>query len=251
MNKIIITIGMLVWLQFITGCASSGKKHETDFVKASQINVQLGAEYLARNKLNLAKDKLEKALEQNPDNALAHSTMALLLENVGQHEDVIEHYEEAMSLDPSNSDIKNNYGTYLCNQSRFDEAQKLFKMAINDPYYRTHTVALVNAGQCAMNNSRYDLAERYLRKALRKNPKLAKALYSMALLGIKSKKYLMTRAYIQRYHDVARHSAESLWVQIRAEKALGDTVHMSKLIQTLNIKFPDSNEAGLAMGLVR
>ena len=253
MKKIIICICFFMGMQLITACSSTGGKGDgaPDLIKAAAINVQLGARYLVQNKINLAKIKLEKALEQDSDNALAHSTMALLLENVGQHENIIEHYEEAVSLAPENSDIKNNFGTYLCNQSRFEEAQALFKEALNDPYYKTPVVALINAGKCAMSNSKYKMAESYLRKALRKDPKSVTALYSMAVLGLKSKRYLMTRAYIQRYHAIKKHTAKSLWLQIAAEQALGDKTVMHELIQIMNKKFPDSDEAGLAIGLMR
>ncbi|MCK4709594.1 MAG: type IV pilus biogenesis/stability protein PilW [Gammaproteobacteria bacterium] len=245
-------ISVFLSLLFITGCATgSDKKNGTNLKKAAEFNVQLGSGYLSQGRLNLAKDKLTKALDQDSDNALAHSTMALLLEKVGQLEDIEEHYEEAMDLAPDNSDINNNYGTFLCNQSRFVDAQKQFKKAINDPYYKTPIVALVNAGKCEMKNKDYKSAEKYLRKALRLNSRSVSALYFMGELGILSKKYLMARAYMQRYHSVARQSAKSLWIQIQAEKALGDKVVMKKLIERMNKKFPDSDEASIAIGLIR
>lgn len=242
---------MLLGIQILSGCSGLNGKNGPDLKKAAGINVQLGARYLIQNKMGLAKTKLEKALEQDPDNALAHSTMALLLESVGQHDEIVSHYEEAVSLDPANSDIKNNFGTYLCNQSRYDEAQSLFKQAIDDPYYKTPVVALINAGKCAMTNNKYKIAEKLLRKSLRKHPKSSKALLTMATLGLKSKRYLMTRAYIQRFHSLSKQSAQSLWIQITAEHALGDKRVTNELITIINKKFPDSDEAGLAMGLVR
>lgn len=251
MKIIIITTLMFLGMQIITGCSSFQGKDGPNYKKAADINVRLGASYLLQKRIGLARVKLEKALEQDPDNALAHSTIALLLENVGQHEDVISHYEEAISLAPDNSDIKNNFGTYLCNQSRYDEAQALFQKAIDDPYYKTPIVALINAGKCALTSSKYKVAESYLRQALRKDPKSITALYSMAVLGIKSKRYLMTRAYVQRYHSIVKPSAKSLWLQISAEKSLGDKQVANKLISKLNKEFPDSDEAGLAMRLVR
>lgn len=249
--KIIITTLIFFGMQIITGCSSLQGKDEPNHKKAAELNVQLGASYLLQKKVGLAKTKLEKALDQDPENALAHSTMALLLENVGQHDDIVSHYEEAISLAPANSDIKNNFGTYLCNQSRYDEAQVLFQKAIDDPYYRTPIVALINAGKCALTSSKYKMAESYLRKALRKDPKSITALYSMAVLGIKTKRFLMSRAYIQRYHSIVKYSAKSLWLQITAEKSLGDKRVTDKLINTLTTKFPDSDEAGLANRLLR
>lgn len=249
-NIIIISIAFFVLI--LSGCSSLGNNKDDHSMKnAAQYNVQLGSGYLSQGNYNLARLKLTKALEQDPDNALAHSTMALLLEKVGQHEDIIEHYEDAMNLAPDNSDINNNFGTYLCNQSRFDEAQIQFQKAISDPYYQTPIVALINAGKCAMDNSKFELAESYLRKALRTDSKSATALYYMAVLGLKSKKYLMTRAYIQRYHSISRYSPESLWLQIQAEQALGDKTVVKELIRKLIKAFPDSDEAGKVMGLLR
>lgn len=247
--KKIITIMIAV---FLIGCSSNGKKDDgPNLKKAAEINIQLGAAYLSQNKLQLAKDKLTKALDQDSDNALAHSTMALLLEKVGQLEEVDAHYEEAIELAPTNSDINNNYGTFLCNQSRYAEAKIQFSKALNDPYYKTPIVALINAGKCELKNNQYKMAESYLRKALRINPKSASALYFMGELGIQTKRFLMSRAYMQRYHAIANNSPKSLWVQIQAEKALGDREAVDKLKQIMNKKFPDSDEAGMMMGLFK
>jgi type IV pilus assembly protein PilF len=66
----------------------------------------------------------------------------------------------------------------------------------------------------------------------------------MADIGIKTERYLMARAYIQRYHAVQAPSAESLWIQIQAEKALGATDQYLKYARQLINDFPDSDEAG-------
>jgi len=55
---------------------------------------------------------------------------------------------------------------------------------------------------------------------------------------------LMARAYIERYHALVSASAESLWIQIQAEKALGAQEHYLKYARQLIEDFPDSDEAG-------
>jgi len=66
----------------------------------------------------------------------------------------------------------------------------------------------------------------------------------MAEVGVKTERYLMARAYIQRYHAVQAPSAASLWIQIQAEKALGAKDHYMKYARKLIKDFPDSDEAG-------
>jgi len=247
-----IIVSSIFFLVFISGCSSSGDtKDSPNYKKAAEINIQLGSRYLGQGKLQLAKAKLVKALQQDPDNALAHSTMALLMEKVGQFEEIDDYYNEAISLDPSNSDIKNNFGTYLCNRARYDEARVQFNKALNDPYYKTPIVAMINAGKCEIKSENYKTAEKLLRKALRINSQSVSALYFMGELGIKSQRYLMTRAYMQRYHSVAQPSAQSLWIQVQAEKALGDKQALKELFEKMNKNFPDSDEAGMMMELYR
>ena len=73
----------------------------------------------------------------------------------------------------------------------------------------------------------------------------------MAEIGVKTKKYLMARAYIQRYHAVAKPTAESLWIQVQSEKALGAEEHYLKYARRLLKDFPDSEQAGMLEEMAR
>ena len=108
-----------------------------------------------------------------------------------------------------------------------------------------------NAGTCLLEKGDYKQAEKMLRKALRQQPNYASALLSMAEIGVITEKYLMARAYIQRYHAIARPSAESLWLQIQSEKALGAQEHYLKYARRLLKDFPDSDEAGMLEEMAR
>ena len=114
-----------------------------------------------------------------------------------------------------------------------------------DPFYETPYLAYANAGTCLLDKGDYKQAEVMLRKALRDQPNYAGALISMAEIGVKTHKYLMARAYIQRYHALAKPSAESLWLQVQAEKALGAEDHYLKYARQLLKEFPDSDQAGM------
>ena len=51
------------------------------------------------------------------------------------------------------------------------------------------------------------------------------------------------RAYLQRYAEVAQHTAESLWLGVRTENQLGDKDQMASYGLKLRAKFPDSEQA--------
>ena len=143
------------------------------------------------------------------------------------------------------TDILNNYGQFLCQESRFDEAEVTFLKAANNPLYATPEIAFSNAGTCAMEQGELDTAETYFRDALKKNPKVAIALLQMAEISYATGNYLSARGYLQRYLEISSHTAKSLWIGIRVENELGDKNALSSYKLLLRNKFPDSKETGL------
>ena len=105
-------------------------------VKASAINVQLGIGYLEQNDLQLASEKLLKALRQDPDSASAHNAYAILQERLKQYDLAEYHYKRAVKLDPKDSLSANNYGAFLCRNGRELESEEYFLQALKNPLYK-------------------------------------------------------------------------------------------------------------------
>lgn len=217
---------------------------EPNLKEAAELNTQLAVGYIQRKQYKPARDKLEKAIEQNPDYLPAYKTLAYLYALLGQTEKAKEKYKEALDLKPDDADLSNSYGAFLCSLGKYDDAQERFEVAYSDPFYESLYLAESNAGSCYVKQGEYKKAEALLRKSLREQPKLPGSLISMAEVGLKTERYLMARAYIQRYHAVKPASAESLWIQAQAEKNLGAKDHYLKYARQLVNDFPDSDEAG-------
>jgi len=262
MNIIKTTIKLVSLILFVL-VASCGGSQSTrpakpqqeesapDLKQAAKLNVQLAIGYLKRNDLETAKDKLEKAIEQDSENTDAYKTLAFLYSQLDMNTEADEQYQKAIDIKSNDPDLHNNYGTFLCKTGKVDDALAEFKLAYTNPFYETTYLAYANAGACLLKQERYVEAETMLRKALHTDPNLASALISMADLAIKTKQYLKARAYIQRYHIKNQPSPESLWIQVRAEKALGDQVHYLEFARMLISKFPESDEASWAQEQAR
>ena len=73
MNTKITTIKklttLLILLLSLTACSSNKSKPTPKKSEAASYNARLGAEYTRKGRLNLANEKLLKALDQNPDSA--------------------------------------------------------------------------------------------------------------------------------------------------------------------------------------
>ncbi len=230
---------LVMTMLLLSACTSTGPR-VADNGKAAQANVELGIAYFREGRMNLAMEKLQKALEQEPNLPVAHSAIAVVYERLGELAAAEEHYRRALSLAPDDAKIQNNYGQFLCQQNRLEEADRHFQRAVSDPLYETPEAAYTNAGICARRIPDDKKAENYFRQALEKNPTYPMALLQMLRLSYDHQEYLRARAYLQRFQQSARHNAESLWYGVRVESALGDKNAVSSYGLALKNNFPDA-----------
>lgn len=253
-----IKLGLLILgiIFALAGCTGKNEqlKNERDersLKQAAITNVQLGVGYIRRGQLKIAKEKLLKAIELDEENVTAYTTMAFLMMELGEMEAAGDYYLEALDVKGKDPELSNSYGTYLCRVGLVDDAMAQFKLAYSDRFYKSAYLAYANAGTCLMQVNQNERAEKFLRQALKVQPELSTALISMAELSVKTKKYMKARAYAQRYHAINRPSAESLWVLVLAERALGAKDHYYKYAREIYSSFPDSKQAGLLGELAR
>ena len=245
---------LMVFALTACGGMSKTRKNEIEDKKqAAHVNVQLASGYMQRGQFEIAKEKLIKAIDIDDEFVPAYTTMAILMNRLGDIDEAENYYQDALDIDSNNPELLNNYGTFLCQHNKLDKAKIQFNKALNNQFYTTPQAAHGNLGYCIMrsDNPDYELAEKHLRKALETSPQMRSSLMAMGELGIKTERYLMARAYMQRYHAITKPSANSLWMQIQAEKALGDKKYLLKLTTQLLDDFPDSPEAGKVKRVVR
>ncbi len=238
-NKISVPLALLALT--LTACVSVNPQ-QSQQEKASAVNVQLGIGYLQQNNLELASEKLNKALQQNPKSAPAHNAYAILQERLLQMDKAEFHYRRATELDPNDSQASNNYGAFLCRNGRELEAERYFLRALDNPLYKTPEFAYTNAAICLLKVDRVDTAKEYLSKALAAKSDFAPALLAMGDILFDEGQHQLAKVYLDRYHRVTRPSARSLWLAIRNELELGGDDRIGELAQQLESDFPDSDE---------
>ena len=75
-----VVVASLVVLA-VSACASE-RKNEKRRDDASNYNTQLGIDYMNQGDIPLAKEKLDRALKENPDNAKVHTARAMLFDRM-------------------------------------------------------------------------------------------------------------------------------------------------------------------------
>lgn len=226
----------------LSACAGNTRNAASGGDEAAEINMRLGLNYMQRGDYEFALEKLEKALQQDPNLPSAHNTIALLYQRLREVEKAEHHFKKAVDLAPEYSEAQNNYGAFLCRQQRYDEAEERFLIAVENPLYQSVAQAYENAGLCAMQDGDIAKAEGYFRRALQFEPTLGKSLLQMAEISYQQQNYLQARGYVQRFHDAATWTARALLVGIKTENKLGDEDAVSSYVLILRSRFPDSDE---------
>ncbi|NNE04609.1 MAG: type IV pilus biogenesis/stability protein PilW [Xanthomonadales bacterium] len=230
----------------LLGCATSSSRPDGPKSAArgvAEVNASLGQEYMSRGQLEIALDKLKKAVTADPTYAPAQTLLAVLYERIDDSEAAERHYRLAVEAAPKNGDVNNNYGVYLCHSRKAGEADPYFQAAVKDPFYRTPEVAYANAGSCWLQVGNLDKAERYLRQSLEYDAEFSDALLSMADISARRGDFLRARAFLQRYESTGSESAQSLLLAFRIESELGNGVTASAYRERLLSKFSNSEQA--------
>jgi type IV pilus assembly protein PilF len=227
----------------LAGCATSQVNSRVSDEDAARFNVQLGMNYMQRGDLEEARNRLERAVQQDASLPSAHAALGILYERVGDSRRAGDHLRRALRLAPEDPSMQNSYGGFLCRQGERLEGIRHFEAAANNAYFRRPEVAYTNAGVCARGIPDEKLAEAYFRRALDADRNFNEALLQLADLSLQTDRSLQARAFIQRYHGVAAPTPYSLMLARNIELAAGDTRSASEYAARLRREFPESPEA--------
>jgi type IV pilus assembly protein PilF len=213
--------------------------------EAAQANTQLAMAYMREGDLQVAKDKLDKALAQYPDTSSTQMAAGFLYDRLGEDKKAEAHFERALKLGKDDPIVLNNFAAFLCRKGDKKRGEAYFLKAAADPLYRTPEVAYANAGRCARADGRPKDAEQYFRRALTYKADQTDSLYEMAELQHEMGNNLQARAFLERYAASAPASAASLWLGYRIERALGDNQQAQRNAERIKKDFATSPEMGL------
>jgi len=239
-------LALAVLVSLAAGCISTTSgpvRYEPDEADAARQYYQLGARYFRAGNYELARDRLERALEFNPRMAIAHSTLALTYEQLEIPRLAAEHYELAVRYEPRNIDVRNTYAVFLCRQGRHDDAREQFERVVNIPENDDPEIALTNAGVCMLQEPDFERAEEYFRRALDEKANYAEALLQLTLLKRRTGDHLSARAFLQRYMAVQPLSPSILMLGVQIEGEIGNDSARRDYENQLFEQFPESPEA--------
>ncbi len=235
---------LLVSILSLSACVTTnGRGSSTvDKVKAHDAHVNLGLTYLQRDNREASRRHFEKALNIDSDSASAHNGMAMLYQLTGELALAEKSFNRALREDSSFTQAKVSYGRFLYQQSRFQEAYKIFDEASQDLSYQQRALTLTYLGQTAAELGDWVKAKSTFEHAVNIDNKLALPMIELGDLYFAEKDYAKAKTYLDRYTDKAGKTSRSLWLGIRIERIFGNKDKEASYALALKNLHPYSKE---------
>lgn len=245
-HDMVIRVCVAALLLTAGGCVTTKSPHlaeENVAADAAADNAELALEYMQEGNLQRAKEKLDKAIQENPANPNVHSVMALFYARINDHKRAEIEFHEAMRLAPNDPGQVLFYAVYLCDQHRVDEGITRMLQVARNPLYRTPEAALNDIGVCLATAHRDDEAESAFKRALAARADYAEAAYQLAAMQLAHGRALEARDLVQKFIGQYNATPELLLVGLRAARTLGDATGAARFTKMLRTEFPNSEQA--------
>lgn len=226
----------------LAACAANVRQGRKD-KDAASYNTQLGVEYMRQGDLARAKDKLDRAVSEDPQSPDAHSARAMLFERMGERSKADAEFHAALRLAPHDPQVINSYAVYLCSSGRTDEGVKNFLEAAHNPLYRTPEAAYANAGVCQRAAKRDDEAAVNFSRALQQRPDYAEAAFQLATLQFEHGQLPAARSQIDGFLGSHEATADLLLLGVRVARAQGDRGAAQGFARRLQRDFAGTDQA--------
>lgn len=210
--------------------------------KAAKAHTDLGMVYLNDGQLNVALDEARKAIDADPSYPLGYNLLGLVQMYLDDNRAAEENLRRALQLAPSDPEINNNYGWFLCQRGREKQSIEYFVEASRNTLYAAPTKPLTNAAICSISAGDDKAGEDFLMKALRADPQNGDAQFLLADLYFRTGRLVDARMRLNEVHRLLAPTAQSVWLGVRIERRLGDReaeLHYSKQLRR---EFPESRE---------
>ncbi|MGH8802690.1 MAG: type IV pilus biogenesis/stability protein PilW [Casimicrobiaceae bacterium] len=254
-----VVAGGITFILALAGCATNKpatpqqppppdntpvKEQQATPKRRAEIHRELAAGYYQRGEMDVALQELAIAVKSDPSNAKIYDIYGLIYGMLGEEAKARENFQHALSLAPNDSDIRANWGAFLCGTGHERESIPEFERVLADPLFKKPEVALINAGKCTAALGDTAKAEEYLRRAMTVSPGNAIAAYNLALLAYRGGRYGEALAWMRPATHEASPPPEVLHLGMCIARKHGDGDAAQSYAAQLQNRYPHSAEAG-------
>ena len=229
----------------LVACALNEPKPQGTNAKKSEIvqrQLDLGIGYMRNGDYQRAKEKLNRALDIEPENGAVHATFGLIFQLEGEDKLAETYFINAIRFDPLSARVRNLYGAFLFAKKRDGEAIDQLLKASENRFYSNRPSVFENLGVAYNRVGDKSSAEAAFTRAVQLNPEQARALLELALLRFDERDYVTSRQYYRRHVAIAPKSPKALLLCTQLAKVFGQRDEEASCAEALEGIYPASSE---------
>jgi type IV pilus assembly protein PilF len=219
------------------------KAQEATPQQRAMIKTELAAGYYERGRMDVALEELNEAQKLDPYYPKTYNIYGLVYAFIGESAKAEENFRRALALAPSDSEIRHNWGAFLCAHGKPAQALPEFDAVVRDPLYKTPEIALINAGKCSLAMGDAARADDYQRRALTVSPNNPVAAYNLAYIKYRQANLREARSYMRMVMQQPNPPPDALYLGMCLERKEGDRGAESSYTAQLRNRYPESAEA--------
>lgn len=243
---------LLAWpvLNGLVGCAANRgaradivtESDEPEARKRARLRLELAAGYFEQGQTTVALDEIKQSLAIDPSFVEAYNLRGLVYMRLNDMPLAEDSLRRALALAPGDGNVLHNYGWLLCQQARYRESMQVFAQALANPTYGARAKTWMTQGLCQIRAGQPAEAEYSLNRAFELDPANPVTGYNLALLLYQRRDLTRAQFYIRRINNSELSNAETLWLGMRIEQALGNRQAVEQLGDQLKKRYPRARE---------
>lgn len=246
LTTLILTLGCLASVGCVTTVDGTKSPLGTDKGKkeAIQAYIDLAYGYVREGQTEQAKEPLLSALKLDASNPDANAALAYVFQMERDPVPAEQYFKKALATSDDNARILNNYGVFLVQQGRLDDAKQQFLKASEDNFYSERSMVFENLGLIASQQNHLKEAEEYFQRALLLNRDRVRSILSLADVYYRQGDYNDAKRYYDAFVTAVdgRQSPASLLLGIRLANATNDKTKVTSYASQLQQLYPNSSE---------
>lgn len=243
-------IAIMTTLITLSGCVTTTESSFTKKAspeKSVENYTNLGLGYLQKGRPDLARQRLQRALEINESSAPANDAMGLVWQAEGEPDLAVEYHQRALRADRRYTPAHHHMGRAYSQLGQFSNAERHLNVAASDRYYDRRVTAYNELAMVYYRQERESQAVETYLEALRLAPFNVEALVNVSTLLFELQQYDESQRYFDRFDRLAerqqtRHNAHSLWLGIKLAAIAQDTPRSIRFGSQLKQEFSGTTE---------
>jgi type IV pilus assembly protein PilF len=168
--------------------------------------------------------------------------MAYYYQQVAEFEAAENSYKTAIELEPNNADSYNNYGAFLCQRGKYQQAEQLLLQAISRPGYIRAADSYENIALCRLEQKDFVQAKTYLDLSIKHNASRPSALFNLASVNYAMADLPAAQVLLDRMQSASQISPRSVLLGYLIAQEQQDYTKMQTAEQLLLTTYPQSQE---------